>query len=177
MNQDSSTSDDDGTAESAGKLDATTPLSLPRDSKPAGTRRLLVNPAPATSMRYRILVVDDSHNNAKLFAMMLELMGHEARFVTDGASALDLLASYRPDILFSDIGMDRMDGYELARRVRSEDAHRGIFLVVHSGYSERKDRDRATAAGFDFFLQKPAEPRTLNPLFAEIALRKKHDGG
>jgi len=122
--------------------------------------------------RFRIIVVDDSKNNAKVFATLLELLGHETRHVSDGASALHLADSFRPDIIFSDLNMDAMNGCELASRVRAQAELRGVTLVVHSGHSDSRNRDQAAAAGFDFYLVKPAEPKTLRPLFQKIAAKR-----
>lgn len=141
------------------------------DGKPT-TQRQVHSPRTAPDARYRILVVDDSAVMAKLFAMMLELMGHETCFASDGEIALDLLDSFRPEIIFSDLSMEKMDGIEFAARVRANEQHRDVILVVHSGYGDARNRDRAAAAGFDFYLVKPAEPRNLTPLFIEIAARK-----
>ncbi|MFO0907186.1 MAG: ATP-binding protein [Isosphaeraceae bacterium] len=105
----------------------------------------------------RILVVDDSRDAAESLARLLRRLHHDVVVAHDGPSALDLALATHPDLALLDIGLPGMDGYELARRLRSEPAHDGIELVALTGYGGDADRRRSLEAGFDDHLVKPIE--------------------
>lgn len=113
-----------------------------RDKEPSATGR-------------KVLIVDDNADAAELLADLLTAMGHETRVAFDGPSGLDAAAGFQPDIAFLDIGLPAMDGYELARRIRSEHDASHIRLVALTGYGQESDRQRSTAAGFDHHMVKP----------------------
>jgi CheY-like chemotaxis protein len=103
----------------------------------------------------RILIVDDNCDAAELLAEALSAMGHETRVAFDGPSGLDAAAGFAPDIAFLDIGLPAMDGYELARKMRSELAFPQLRLVALTGYGQDSDRERSAEAGFDSHMVKP----------------------
>ena len=109
----------------------------------------------------RILVVDDNRDAADSLAALLELLGHRPTIAHDGPAALRAAAAEPPDCAFLDISLPGMDGYELARRLRSESGLRRVKLVAHSSYSDARHAERAAAAGFDFRLTKGADPAEL----------------
>jgi PAS domain S-box-containing protein len=109
----------------------------------------------------RILVVDDNGDAAESLALVLGMTGHEVRLAGDGPSALAAAAEFRPEIVLLDIGLPGMDGYEVARRLRSGDGPRDMSLVALTGYGQDADRERARAAGFDHHLVKPASPEAI----------------
>ncbi len=111
------------------------------------------HPAPPASRR--VLVVDDNADSAESLAMILSLRGHEARTALDGPQALAVAREFRPAVVMLDIGLPGMDGYEVARRLRSE--HDGILLVALTGYGQDEDRRRSKEAGFDHHLVKPVD--------------------
>jgi CheY-like chemotaxis protein len=143
---------------------------LPRDSTrhPTGA-----TPAdrPGTGKhphKLRILVVDDNKDAAESLAILLELWGHEARHANDGASALELGRSYRPDVIFLDIGLPGMDGYAVASRLRQMPETAAAVLIAITGYGQEEDRRRSRRAGFDQHLVKPVAPETLQGLLAGL---------
>jgi signal transduction histidine kinase len=119
-------------------------------------------PAGATSPRptRRVLVVDDNTDAAETLSMLLDLEGHETRVAHDGESALAIAAEFRPDIVFLDIGMPGMNGYETARRLR-EAQGASLRIVALTGWGADDDRRRAHEAGFDRHLVKPVDPAML----------------
>jgi two-component system CheB/CheR fusion protein len=103
----------------------------------------------------RVLVVDDNLDAQQGLTLLLELEGHQVITASDGAQGLELAAAHRPDLALLDIGMPIMDGYELARRIRSHDWGRSMRLVALSGWGQPEDVARAREAGFDSHLMKP----------------------
>ncbi|MBM0105491.1 response regulator [Steroidobacter sp. S1-65] len=110
---------------------------------------------PAAAQRLRVLVADDNADALESLAMLLEICGHEVRKASDGAETLQALSAWRPDVALLDIGMPILDGYEVARRIRSEPWGSRLFLVAVSGWGQSEDLQRASDAGFDLHFRKP----------------------
>lgn len=109
----------------------------------------------------RILIVDDNKDLGDSLALLLRRHGHDVRVVGDGESALAAIPSYNPEVVFLDIGLPGIDGYEVARRLR-EDPHRAAMrLVALTGYGQEDDVQRITAAGFDLHMLKPVRLEDL----------------
>ena len=116
--------------------------------------------------RRRILVVDDNLDAAEGLAMLLSLRGHEVATAYDGQSAIDQARELQPDVVLLDIGLPRLDGFEVARRLREEHTSRPMLLVALTGYGQERDRVRAREAGFDHHLLKPVRLEMLEGLLA-----------
>jgi PAS domain S-box-containing protein len=113
--------------------------------------------------RRRVLVVDDNVDAAESLAQLLTLKGHDVRVAFDGLSGVAVAGVFEPDLVFLDIGMPGLDGYEVARRLRREPA-RPMRLVALTGYGQEEDRRRAQQAGFDGHLVKPLELDALEAM-------------
>jgi PAS domain S-box-containing protein len=137
-------------------------------SEPAAAAERADEDLPAGPAR-RILVVDDQPDSTDSMALFLRLRGHEVRIAHDGPSALDEIERYRPDVVFLDLGLPGMSGYDVARRVRMMDDLRSLRLVALTGYGTDADRQRTRAAGFDVHLAKPVDPRALDALLAGVS--------
>jgi signal transduction histidine kinase/CheY-like chemotaxis protein len=111
----------------------------------------------------RILVVDDNIDAADALAELLRDYGHDVRAVHDGPSAIEQAAIHRPDIVLLDIGMPGFDGYEVARRMRTELGLKST-LVALTGYGEARHRRLSREAGFDQHVTKPVDIRKLQKL-------------
>ena len=111
--------------------------------------------APAGSRR--ILVLDDNRDAADTLAMMLELLGHDVRRLYDPFEALEEVERFDPDLVFLDIGMPNLSGYELARRLRAQPRGDERVLVAVTGWGQPDDRRRTAEAGFDHHLVKPPD--------------------
>jgi signal transduction histidine kinase/ActR/RegA family two-component response regulator len=122
----------------------------------------------ARASGHRLLVVDDNDDAATSLAMLLKLQGHEVRIANDGPSALKLATSYRPSVVFLDIGMPGMDGYEVARRMRGTPGLENIILAALTGWGQKEDRRRTAEAGFDYHLVKPAGLTAVESLLAGL---------
>lgn len=103
----------------------------------------------------RVLVVDDNADAAEAVAVMLRMFGHDVVTAGDGVEALQLAATFTPDIALLDLGMPRLNGYEAARRIREQPSGRHMALVALTGWGQPRDRDSTRQAGFDAHLIKP----------------------
>jgi signal transduction histidine kinase len=117
----------------------------------------------------RILVVDDNVDAALTLAELLTLSGHETHVAHDGLSALDAARRLNPDVVILDIGLPGLDGFEVARRLRTEPAFRSIVLVALSGWVQPGDLARSHAAGFDHHFAKPIPLTTLERVLREAS--------
>jgi two-component system CheB/CheR fusion protein len=125
----------------------------------------------AADRRMRVLVVDDQPDLAESVAMLIETLGHEATAVSDGDAALRIGRSALPDVMFVDIGMPRMNGFELARQVRLDPKLSHVRLVALTGYGRDEDRARVMEAGFDLHITKPIADAQLREALADLAPR------
>jgi signal transduction histidine kinase/CheY-like chemotaxis protein len=124
-------------------------------------------PPPPPRELQRLLVVDDNADVASGLAEVLKLLGYDVQIASDGPSALRLQASYQPDLVFLDIGLPGMDGYEVARRLRKQhDAKRPVLVAV-TGWGQEEDRRRSREAGFDVHLVKPLDIPMLEQVLRE----------
>ena len=121
-------------------------------AKPAPARA-----APAGGPSWRILVADDLADSAESLALLLETMGHSVRVAYDGEEALEIGASFRPDVALLDLGMPKINGYETCRRLRATPWGRDVTLVAQTGWGQSEDRRRTQAAGFDHHVVKPVD--------------------
>jgi signal transduction histidine kinase/CheY-like chemotaxis protein len=119
-----------------------------------------VKPLPSR----RILIVDDSRDGGESLAILLRVLGAEVALAHSGRQALECVDIFKPDVVLLDIGMPGMDGYEVARRIRANPAHRNISLIALTGWGQDEDRRRSVAAGFNHHLVKPADIEQLRQL-------------
>jgi PAS domain S-box-containing protein len=123
----------------------------------------------------RILVVDDNRDAAGSLGVLLNVMGHEVRTAHDGATAVEVARTFRPEVALLDIGMPGMSGYELAQLLRRLPQLQGIVLVAVTGWGQDGDRRRSRDAGFDHHLTKPADLPALEELLATLDARRDRD--
>ena len=136
--------------------------------KGAKTRPSPHRPHSAADEPCRILVVDDNEDAAASLSMLLGAFGHEVEVAGDGVGALEMCASFRPDVVFLDIGMPGMNGYEVARRLRARESHQPALLVALSGYGRQVLDDHDSEDLFDRFLLKPGTLTELQDVLADI---------
>ena len=124
--------------------------------------------APGQKRGLRILVVEDNPDGRETLSMMLRLSGHEVTEAESGPAGVDAAHAMRPDLAIVDIGLPGFDGYEVARRLRADPETAATRLAALTGYGQEDDRQHALAAGFDWFLVKPADPRALEDVLAQV---------
>jgi CheY-like chemotaxis protein len=109
----------------------------------------------------RILIVEDVKDSADTMAILLAHWGYQATIVQDGERALEVASALLPDVVFLDIGLPGMSGYEVARRLRSLPTLTDVLLVAITGHGRQVDIQRCKEAGIDFHFLKPVEPDVL----------------
>jgi PAS domain S-box-containing protein len=144
-------------------------VALPLATAPAPAE----SPLPGASVDHangarRVLVVDDNEDAAVSLAALLRLSGHHARTVHEPFETLAVAEADRPDVILLDIGMPGLDGYQLARRIRSQPWGRDIVLVAVTGWGREEDRERSRDEGFDRHLVKPVDTETLTALLDSL---------
>jgi PAS domain S-box-containing protein len=126
---------------------------------------------PAEPGALRILVVDDNRDAADTLAMSLGMLGHDVRTVYDAPRVVDTAAAFQPEIVFMDIGMPRMNGFDVARAIREQEWGGDTTLVALTGWGKEDDRARSRDAGFDHHLVKPAD---LDDILRLCELARRH---
>jgi CheY-like chemotaxis protein len=121
----------------------------------------------------RILIADDNEDAAEVLQHLLEISGHTVAVAHDGQTALDKARHFLPELALLDIGMPRMNGYELAGLLRQLPELRSTRLVAVTGWGMESERARALAAGFDRHLTKPINVQDLNDVVSEVASASK----
>jgi two-component system CheB/CheR fusion protein len=127
-----------------------------------------VEPAPSAAAspdepatKRNILIVDDNIDAADSLAAILRLAGHQVRTAYEAASALQVAAKMRPDAIVLDIGLPKVNGYDVARRLREQPQFANTVLIALSGYGRDEDRERGREAGFDHHFTKPVDIEKL----------------
>src|SRR5919106_940518 len=119
----------------------------------------------------RVLLVEDSADVRRMLRLRLELDGHEVHETEDGVTGLAEALGLQPDVAVIDIGLPGLDGWELARQLRTTEVGRGMILVAISGYGQLEDQQLSREAGFDGHLVKPVELDTLTEAIHGVSLR------
>jgi CheY-like chemotaxis protein len=114
----------------------------------------------------RVLVVDDNRDVADSFVVLLETLGLKVRVAYGGRAALEIAPAFKPEMVFLDLSMPEMDGYETARRLRQLPDGRGVQLFALTGWGQEEARLRAQEVGFDKHLTKPVEFGVLEGILA-----------
>lgn len=140
---------------------------LPNDTK--GTNEHNV-PRPTVEPARRILLVDDNVDSAESLAEVLALTGHKVWTAHDGPTALREVRAHLPEIILLDIGLPRMDGYEVARRIRQLPNSGNTTLIAMTGYGQEEDRRKSQEAGFDYHLVKPVDLNEVRQLLGSVPL-------
>lgn len=145
---------------------------LPRAAPPKFITDTTPAPQVESPQSYRILVVDDNETLAKTFSWMLESLGHEVRFVNDWESAIITAQEFLPDVLMLDIGLPKVNGYELCQKLRAIPVLKNSIFIAQTVWGQAEHRARSKAAGFDYHLVKPVDLATLEQLFISLNIKK-----
>jgi CheY-like chemotaxis protein len=117
----------------------------------------------------RILVVDDNRDSADSLGMLLRIKGNDVRTAYDGLEAVEAAAAFLPEMILLDIGLPKLNGYEVARRIRQQPRGREMMIVALTGWGQDDDRRLSLEAGFDFHVVKPVDLAALEILLDKEA--------
>ncbi len=137
--------------------DSSPPVAVGAADPPAGAVR-----------RRRILVADDNVDSAQSLGRLLGLIGNDVEIAHDGLQAVEAAEAFRPDVLLLDIGMPRLNGYEVCRRIRGQPWGRHVILVAMTGWGQEEDKRRSHEAGFNVHLVKPVDFRAIKQLLSSL---------
>lgn len=138
-------------------------------AQPAATAKDGRSSPTVVTVRRRVLLVDDNRDAAHSLAALVELLGHEVRIAYDGAEALEVAAGFHPQVVLLDIGLPKLNGYAVARRLREQPWGEGVVLAAVTGWGQDHDRQEAREAGFDRHLTKPVQLETVRGLLHAVA--------
>ena len=124
-----------------------------------------------SSPERRILIVDDNRDSADSLAMLLEITGNKTYMAHDGVEALEAIEKYRPEVVLLDIGLPRLDGHEVCRRVREKSWGKTIVIIALTGWGQEDDRRKSEEAGFNGHLVKPVDYDELLELLSSLTTR------
>lgn len=119
-------------------------------------------------MDLKIVAVDDQHDAAESLSQLMMTMGHRAVAVTDPRNVEATVETFQPHIVFLDIGMPEMDGWEVARRLRARFQPEVVRLVAMTGHGDIADHVKSRQAGFDAHVTKPADIRLLKSIVLQF---------
>jgi CheY-like chemotaxis protein len=135
--------------------------------------RAAEEPASAPLTKQCILIVDDNRDSADSSAMLLKILGHEIHTAYDGEEAIAAAAKLKPDVILLDIGMPKLNGYDVCRHIRAQPWGGEIVLIALTGWGQEDDRRRTGEAGFDHHMVKPVDPGALIKLLASLAVAEQ----
>src|SRR5262245_37843759 len=118
------------------------------------------------AMDERVLVVDDSRDTADSLAKLIEAFGYQAMPVYDGQQAVEVAATFAPDMALIDLGMPGLDGFETVSRIRQQRGSTHVILVAVTGWTREEDKRKAYECGFDLHVAKPMTNEALKELLA-----------
>ncbi len=119
----------------------------------------------------RILVVDDNKDAGRSLGLLLKISGHEVHFAFDGLEAIEKAEEVQPELILLDIGLPKMNGYDVCREVRTRSWGQKIVMVALTGWGQAEDRRKSREAGFDRHLVKPIEHDELTRILESMAQR------
>ncbi len=125
-----------------------------------------------------VLLIEDNADSREMMSMLLGMLGYQVLEAANGTDGLGLARREQPAIAVVDIGLPDLDGYEVARQLRADDALKNMTIIALTGYGQDADRKRALAAGFDSHLVKPLNMDVLvNTIVSHQAKQRTHPHG
>lgn len=123
---------------------------------------------PTTEKTLRVLIVDDNRDGADALGLLVEALGNQVHVTYGGTQALDVATAFRPDLMFVDLLMPDMDGCSLVKRIRETPAFAQTKIVAITGQKDNEHKAKATKAGFDAYLVKPATLDEIKQVLASV---------
>jgi CheY-like chemotaxis protein len=127
---------------------------------------------PITEKRWRVLIIDDGARTREMYSMLLRKRGHEVESAPDGASGIEMVERFRPDLILLDVGMPRLNGFDTCIKIRELPAGKDIAIIAVTGWAQDEVQERADQAGFDGILVKPVSVQNILELASRLRGRK-----
>jgi DNA-binding response OmpR family regulator len=118
-----------------------------------------------------VLIVDDNVDAAETLALLLEELGYTTSVVLEAPKAVEAALAFAPDVVFLDLGMPHLNGFDLARHLREQSALKNVYLAALSGWGTEEDRTRSRDAGIDHHLTKPVMLNEVTGMLAKVSRR------
>ena len=145
-------------------------LEEPSAGEPA---RAPCGPAPKINVEeLRVLVVDDNRAAADMLGTLFRLKGNPVKLAHDGEEALRAAEQFLPDVVLLDLGMPKLNGYDVCRAILEQPWGQKMIIIALTGWGRDEDRQRTSETGFDYHLVKPVRPLNLLEVIAELAKTK-----
>jgi CheY-like chemotaxis protein len=135
---------------------------------PVTTKRSEIKESILPAQTRRVLVVEDQPALLHVTVALLKRLGHEVHAASNGEEALWAVKEYQPEVVFLDIGLPGMNGYDVARCVRQELGERSPVLVAMTGYGQHEVDRHSARAKFDCHLVKPVDINAMQQLFCQL---------
>ena len=148
---------------------ATFTIRLPLTEKSTGIQEKAPRLDSESNGPLRVLLIDDNEDLALAMSLLMNHIGHKAATSHNGTEGIARVKELRPDVVFCDIGLPGMSGYEVAQLIRKDPEHKNMFLIALSGYAQAEDIARAKEAGFDLHLSKPLSVDTLRQVLNKVS--------
>jgi CheY-like chemotaxis protein len=148
---------------------ATFTIRLPMTEKSTGMTERSAGLKSESNKPLRVLLIDDNEDLALAMSLLMNHIGHKAITSHNGTEGIARVKELRPDVVFCDIGLPGMSGYEVAQLLRKDPEHKNMFLIALSGYAQAEDIARAKEAGFDLHLSKPLSVDTLRQVLNKVS--------
>lgn len=116
----------------------------------------------------KIIIVDDEYFISRSLSFMFEREGHTCLVANDGETGLQLIRREKPDLVFLDISMPKMDGYQLCRELRSDPDLKGVYIIMLTAMGQDVDQKASLRAGANEYMLKPFNPRLIRTRVAEV---------
>ena len=120
----------------------------------------------------RILIVDDNRDIAITLSMLLQQLGHQTRTAFDGGQAIATARSFSPQVVLLDIGLPKLNGYEVCRWIRAQEGLSKVVVIAQTGWGQEESRRKTCEAGFDYHLVKPLDPKALLEILSDLTKEK-----
>jgi len=124
----------------------------------------------------RVLIVDDNPTNLKLVAYLVKAQGYEVDTASDADTALAAIRARKPAVILMDLQLPGVDGLELTRRIKMDQATSDIAIIAVTAYAMKGDREKALEAGCDDYVTKPIDTRALPGVIAKHVARSEQRG-
>ncbi len=159
----------DGASAVRGKSQLTGELGLTGESQATGESQLSESRSgDGSQAERRVLIVDDNRDSADSLSMLLEITGNKTAVAHDGLEAIEAAEKYRPDVMLLDIGLPKLNGHEVCRRIREQPWGKDIVMIALTGWGQEDDRRKSEEAGFNGHLVKPVDYDKLLELLGEL---------